>query len=219
MPPNHSLKDFVTNADFFFKDNTDDALKFSVAVSYKDATGTSFAEQYLIDAAAQKEMMEVVDESDSSLLRVAEHLERLSKCVEEMMRVANSADRSLFMTPIGSQARITSEQLALLIALRAASGEEEFMTFFASLSIADTKARIRPMRDAKSVASEDKNLTAYMEDLEYLCRVGALHGHYSRGMLQFAVTPVAEQLIENRQGTQKPWKREKASRERLSRER
>lgn len=194
MPPNHEVKDLVAVSQFLFEDHKDDELRFDVAIAYSDANGEHYEEKYLIDVAAQKETMTVANADADAWLQVVEQVERASRSLNDIARVIDSPDRSFLMGPGLTDRVISSEQKELLAALRVVAGATKSMLFFASQHIGDPKARIRAMRGSKEVGSEPKELSAYIEDIEYLCRVGALHGHYSRGLLTFSLTPLAEQV-------------------------
>jgi len=189
LPPGHSKRDLVGLSEFLFKDHADEALRYAVIVQYADIVGTAYREEYVIDLAAQKETLETTDVRMTLQHQMLEQVGRLSGSLGEVAKILGSPDRSLFLALPGVQLPIDSSQRELLSAL-VAGNEEGVKEFLVTQSFGDEMARIRPLHSKRSM-----EISAFASDVEYLCRAGALHGHYRHGMLWFSVTPLARDLL------------------------
>jgi hypothetical protein len=191
MPPNYELKDLVAYAPFLFQDNKDEELRFQIGVAYKDSVGETYSEQYVIDVAAQKESSDIERAEALIGLKLVEQAGRISRSLENIARTLDRPDRSLFAGSLVASNRVSAEQKSLLAQLISAVGESRSSLFLVNQYVGDDQATIRLVRDDESNGSGSNKIKGYIEDLEYLCRVGALHGHYRGGSLQFSLTPLA----------------------------
>jgi hypothetical protein len=195
MPPKHEVKDLLAYAPFLFEDNADEQLRFSVHLTYTDSSGELYEENYAIDLAALKGTLISEDISQMNLIKVGEQMERAARALDTIARVLDSPDRSTFMRPMVGEIRLSQTQQALLRELIALGKKIDPPSFMASLHVGDHRALIKPLGEGGRALDAQQELRGQLEDLEYLCRTGALHGCYRHGILMFSLTASAERVL------------------------
>lgn len=195
MPPKYEMQDILAYAPFLFEDNKDEELRFTIQLDYADDSGERYRENYSIDLAAQKHALTNVDATQMTLIKLSEQMERAARSLDTIARVLDSPDRSGFMQPLLGEPRLSSAQQQLLHDLVALARQTESPSFLAAQYVGDHRAVIKSL--GKEIVGEQRRqeLKAPIEDVEYLCRAGALHGAYRHGALMFALTVAAERFL------------------------
>lgn len=195
MPPNHEVKDLLAYAPFLFKDNTDEQLRYTIHLVYADGDGMQHEERYAIDLAAQKESLTSEDAAQLNLIKLSEQMERTARSLDSIARVLDSPDRSAFMRPLTGDAPLTASQRILLTELVAFAERTDSWSFLTAQYVGDDRATIKPVWKNGAGTEGQHDLRASIEDVEYLCRAGALQGYYRHGSLLFSLTAVAKSLL------------------------
>jgi hypothetical protein len=195
MPPNHEVQDLLAYAPFLFQDNTDEELRYTIHLVYADGNGEQHEEHYSIDLAAQKESLTREDAAQMNLIKLSEQMERTARSLDTIARVLDSPDRSTFMQPLVGDARLSRAQRVLLRDLIALAERTDSPSFLTAQYMGHDRATIKPLGKDSHGADGQNDLRALIEDVEYLCRVGALQGYYRQGSLLFSLTAVADRLL------------------------
>ena len=180
------ITDLVGLSAEFFKDKTDDELVYGVTVTYSDIIGKCFTERYSIDLAPHKSRLSVEDSGAKLPYQLLEELRRTVRALEGIERAVGSSDRSQFMTPVDSST-LSHDQRKLLARLVIERDNVEAGQFFLQETMSGTYIQ--------GIGDDKFRIDAQKLDVEYLCRAGALHGSYSRGLFLFAVTDVARRVV------------------------
>jgi hypothetical protein len=195
MPPNHEVTDLLAYAPFLFQDNTDEELRYTVHLVYGDSDGEQHEEHYSIDLAAQKDSLSREDATQMNLIKLSEQMERTARSLDTIARVLDSPDRSAFMQPLVGDIPLSRAQRILLRDLIALAERTDSPSFLAAQYVGDGRATIKSLGKDSHGPDGQHDLPASIEDVEYLCRTGALQGYYRHGSLLFSVTTVAERLL------------------------
>jgi hypothetical protein len=187
LAPHAELRDVLAPSEFLFKDNTDEQLVFAITLTYSDINGTRYGERYSINLAAQKGKLEYEDTQGKLGFRFLEEAQKAVKALDGIARSVGSPDRSLFFTPV-VPSQLSSAQKTLLRELVEREASTKQGLFFLQKTVVGTSIR--------GIGSEGDEIDAVEADVEYLCRAGVLHGHYSGGTLFFTVTSTGREFSE-----------------------
>ncbi|MGE0622118.1 MAG: hypothetical protein AB7I04_00850 [Pseudomonadales bacterium] len=189
MPPGYSIKDLVGYSRFLYEDYEDAKLAFVVTIKYFDVNGVQYEDQYTIDLAAQKERLERSDTEGQARYRVLDMLEKSVRALEEIGRTISAPDRSFFLQG-RVEARLGPTQESLLRDLVLTSILTSRVDYFVNPVITGVRIEV--------IGSEGLSRKVSPMDVEYLCRVGALHGYYRNGALWCQLSPLALELAKRR---------------------
>jgi hypothetical protein len=167
-------------------------------VTYTDGRGARYEEHYSIDLAAQKEVLDLEDAEEMIFIKLAEHMERATRALDTISRTLDSPDRRVFMRPLAVGAHLNAQQSTLLAELIAQAAQTESQSFLVSQFVGHERATIRSLSQAPKGGGTPREMEACIEDVEYLCRAGALQGHYRHGSLWFSLAPSAERFVQNK---------------------
>ena len=191
LAPGGHIKDYVGPARFLFEENSDDDLRYDISITYSDINNKSYEESYIIDLAAQKERCEIEDVEGKKRHRLFSAIENGASSLKDLVNVLDSPDRSNFFFPINSSC-LSKSQTDLIVRLISCAKDEADCKFIAMKFIGGEK--IEKISDVDSMEIEGS-----IEDVEYLCRAGVLHGHYQHGTLLFNLSPGAKTFINSKQ--------------------
>jgi hypothetical protein len=122
-------------------------------------------------------------------------LQEVTKAVhalDKLGRVLDSPDRSNLFTT-ADPSTLDSAQIQLLRRwIDACDDKRASVTFTVDNLVTGLEIR-------KQSPEGTEKIEGSLEDIEYLCRVGALSGCYRDGMLHFNVSPAAKAILQSRQ--------------------
>ncbi|MBN1806017.1 MAG: hypothetical protein JW837_12270 [Sedimentisphaerales bacterium] len=190
--PGEEIKEIVGPAMFLFEDKSDDELSFEVSMTYSDIAQEIYQEKFTINLAWQKEHVYYEDREGKNKYRLLRDVKNAVHALEKLGRILDSPDRSNLFTPM-DPSTIDSTQIDLLRRLiDVCDNTPDSVTFIVIDYV--TGPEIHKMGSKKT-----EKIEGSVENVQYLCRVGALSGYYKDGILYFSVSPTAKVILQSRQ--------------------